>query len=67
MPVKGSTVRVQHAKLVLQSLQMENEVRELCKEPSAVEEKLPGNNSPRASQQDGGREMVIRTGCSTAN
>lgn len=50
--VKDSTVQVQHMKPTLQLLQMENEVRKLCMKPSAMEENLPGNNSPQAWQQD---------------
>lgn len=44
--VKDSTIQVQHMKMFLQSLQMENEVRDFCMKPSAMEEKLPRNNSP---------------------
>lgn len=62
-----STLQVQCVKLTLQSLQMENEVRDLCMKPSAMEEQLFGNQSSslRAVLLLG--EMVIRTGYFRAN
>lgn len=62
-----STLQVQCVKLTLQSLQMENEVRDLCMKPSAMEEQLLGNQSSslRAVLLLG--EMVIRTGYFRAN